>query len=315
MAPRILLIGHGYLGKFHLEKLITLENEGHLKCSGVVESQQSQRELIKSQYPHLNLYEDTYDSSLLESTDGVIIASPTFTHFELIKYCLDHGLHIFCEKPLVKNRDEAFALEKLIEKKEKKSLVLQVGHSERFHQSHSFVLEYLKDLKKEACTHLSFLREGPFTGRATDVSVVNDLMIHDIDLLFYFFPDENFEVLRATGIKGPTNKWDRVEAHLQSEKVSAKIVGSRMSVRQNRKCEIISSRGHLLSDFMEEKIEFTLNNFLKTEVKTFEKRDHLYGEQFNFVESIKQNKQAIVSFEEGLKAVKMVEDIHKVLES
>src|SRR5690606_27312243 len=116
------------------------------------------------------------------------IVTPTSTHFELCDYLVKQGKHVFCEKPLCAFYDEVLKLETVL----KEDKVLQVGHSERCHKAWEVLKEEFSEIS--APWALKINRVAAFKGRATDVDVVQDLMIHDIDLLLFLMKKKPISV-------------------------------------------------------------------------------------------------------------------------
>jgi predicted dehydrogenase len=303
-STKVAVIGFGHLGKWHTEKAHGLAN-----LVAIVEKGPENQAKAKKLYPECKVVDDIHD--VVDEIDAAIIVTPTSTHYDLLKFLMEKQKHIFCEKPLCSNDKEA-ALLKDAHKNFKG--ICQVGHSERFHASWEIIEKYQKYLQEPCFIRMN--RFAPFKGRATDVDVVQDLMIHDLDLLGYLFNEKPISV-KSTGYKIRTQNWDYVcsQFSFKSER-QAFLVASRNHVKEVRDLEVFSDVGCLFVDLFRNQMhiasqyETSSGEFIET--LDYNKRDHLLIEQEHFYQSIEKKEQAIVTFEDGLLAVHL---ISKVLES
>lgn len=300
----VAVIGYGHLGKWHTQKAHLLDNANLV---AIVESFEANAQNAKKDYPDVQVVSSI--DEVIDQIDAAIIVTPTSTHFELTKNLLSKDKHVFCEKPLCSTFEEAKELEAYIG-----SSQLQVGHSERCHKAWEILEDDFKTIKGNKTIKIN--RFAPFKGRATDVDVVQDLMIHDIDLMLYLFKNKPTHV-SSIGHKIRTDKWDHVTSHFYFENGDEVIITSgRNHVREVRSLEVMSSGGCLLVDlFTNEIIEGTNDQFTDgsyVQSKEYEKLDHLLIEQDSFYNSIITNMTPMVTYEDGLNAVYYVT---KVLES
>jgi len=165
------VIGGGHLGRIHAKLLAAREDVEMVAVCDPFEA--SRREVEKSlSLPTLPSHE-----SLEGQVDAAIIASPTTLHHALGRWCLERGIHVLIEKPIAGTVQESEDLIRIAERNER---TLQVGHVERFNP----VWEMAQDwISPNAIQHIEARREGPYSGRSTDIGIVLDLMIHDIDLV------------------------------------------------------------------------------------------------------------------------------------
>jgi len=226
---------------------------------------------------------------------------------------LEKGKHVFCEKPLTSTLEEALALEELASS----GPVLQVGHSERCHQAWELLREDIQGIQGPAT--LKIERVAAFKGRATDVDVVQDLMIHDLDLALFLLKKKPTK-LKAFGHKIRTGKWDHVDAMLEFEDGSSALIASgRNHVREVRSLEIIHQGGLLFVDLFSNKIgkasddAFPDGSFVKE--LDYEKRDHLLMEQENFYRSILDGTPPIVGYQDGVAAIRLIQAVNESLET
>lgn len=265
-------------------------------------------EAAKAAHPKAVVVDDI--SKCINDIDAAFVVTPTSFHFELVEYLLKNNKHVFCEKPLTETTSESLKLKELLSGKD---LVLQVGHSERFHQAWERKESYKQFF--EAPAHISLKRVAPFKGRATDVDVVQDLMIHDLDLLVYLFGETPVSV-ESVGFKMRTNRYDYVSSNFKFKSGHrATITVGRNQTKEVRELEISNKAGTLLVDLMRNEIQEALGSELGPEfvsLDKYEKRDHLLIEHRHFYDSILNHKAPIVSLEDGLLAVKLID---KVIES
>ncbi len=299
---RVAVLGYGHLGKWHCQKV-----EAHKDVAefvAIVEKFPAAQDEAKKNHPNVKVVSDIKE--IINEIDAAFIVTPTSTHFELVKYLLENNKHVFCEKPLCSNDSEADALAKIAEGK---NVVLQVGHSERFHEAWQQLRSRFQKLSTPFTVRIN--RSAPFKGRATDVDVVQDLAIHDLDLVLHLFKQKPLQV-SAQGLKIRTNKWDHANIHLTLEdKCDVFIVVGRNSVKEMRDLEVISKDGMITVDLFTNKIyeatssKFEDGTFVKEE--TYNKRDHLLLEHQSFYYSILHSHPAIVGLKDGLNAVHLID--------
>ena len=187
------VIGVGHLGSFHVEQFLTIPQ---INFIGFYDVNAKTVKTVKNQY---NIkYFETLDELLLQC-DAVSIATPTKTHFEVAKQCIEMNCHVFIEKPITSTMNEA---KELIDISNKKNKMIQVGHIERFNPAFYAIKDkIIKPLFVES--H----RLSPFNIRGTDVDVILDLMIHDIDILIAL-DRSKIKDLRASGVSVLSNNID-----------------------------------------------------------------------------------------------------------
>lgn len=307
---RVAVLGYGHLGKWHCQKV-----EAHsefVEFVAIVEKFPAGQEAARGNHPQVKVVSDLKD--VIHEIDAAFVVTPTSTHFELVKDLLEHDKHVFCEKPLCSNDLEAVKLKEIAEKK---SIVLQVGHSERFHEAWEKLREKFQTLPTPFSVRIN--RVAPFKGRATDVDVVQDLAIHDLDLLLYLFKQKPISII-AHGYKIRTNNWDHASIQITLEdKCEAMVVVGRNAVKEMRDLEVISKDGMVTVDLFANKIyeatasQFEDGTFVKEE--TYAKRDHLLLEHKNFYHSILESRPAVIGLKDGMNAVHLVDCTLKALES
>ncbi|MFN9065817.1 MAG: Gfo/Idh/MocA family protein, partial [Bdellovibrionales bacterium] len=214
------VLGVGYLGFFHAQKH-KASTLAHLQ--GVFDSNP---ERAKKVAQDLGVKAFTSLSDLKGQVDAVTIAAITQAHFELAEFCLNNGIHVNIEKPITAQLQQA---EKLLELSKKNKLKISVGHIERFNPCFDELKKL--DLKPR---HIVLKRVGPFKTRAADVSVLHDLMIHDVDLLTWWTQSKikKFSVQKQ---KVFTNTWDWADVQIELENgMTAQMTASRVTPQADR---------------------------------------------------------------------------------
>ncbi len=308
---KVAVIGCGFLGKWHVQKVLG-HHSAELVC--IVEASAKGAARASEQFPNVKVVLDL--NEVLDQIDAALIVTPTSNHFSLSETLIKNNKHVFCEKPLTDSIETARKLEEL--SKADPSLVIQVGHSERFHpvwktlKNNPKISEHLK-----SDSTITINRYAPFKGRATDVDVVSDLMIHDLDLL-WFLLEEAPSSVQAKGHKISTDKWDHVTASLSFDSGRSAIVTSgRGHIQEARSLEIIGSKGCLFVDLMNYSYSFAAPGETGDQIvkHPYEKADHLQEEQNHFYHSILNNTESVVPIKDGVQVVHWIDCIQKSLES
>ena len=298
MSLRIAVIGLGHMGKIHLNKLVSFEG---IEVSAVIDVDMACAQEL-SQKTGVKACEDYREA--IQLCDAAIIASPTETHYAVGKTLLEAGKHVFMEKPITVSPEEA---EELIHIANEKKLVFQIGHLERFNPAFSRALQFIQEPLLVEATRIS-----PFTGRSTDVDVVLDLMIHDLDLVLSLVNNEICG-LSAQGICFMTDKLDAVNARIEfSGGCVADITASRISPRKERALTIYERDKSISIDLLQGKCISIIKN-IKGEVETTEytatKIDPVQEELSEFINSIREGKTPTITGTDGLKALMLAAEI------
>ncbi|MGB0453441.1 MAG: Gfo/Idh/MocA family protein [Bacteriovoracaceae bacterium] len=298
---RVALVGHGFLGKWHAQKI---EASPLASLDVIIEPNESSHEEILEKYPNVKICKN--EGEELDNVDALIISTPTQFHFEWLKVGLERNLHLFCEKPLVKNKSELSEIRETLSQR-----VVQVGHSERCHEMWEFVKEAMDF---SSISNISIDRSAAFKGRATDVSVVEDLMIHDIDLLSWLFQMEP-EFIGASGKKVLTDNYDDVKAYFKSPSDAfIDIRASRVDSKETREILVTNHQGVWRLDLLLQTLTYPDSQSQGHLEKSFSKRDHLAIEQEMFYRSILHGDSVFCSFDDGAKAVLNVEKVTSYLD-
>ena len=225
---RVGVIGTGYLGKFHAEKYARMDN---VELVGVADIDTSAADEVARRH-NTRAFADHRE--LLPMVDAVSIVVPTSLHFDISRDFLDHDVDVLIEKPMTTTLEQA---DELVSFAESKGLIIQVGHLERFNPAVVALRGIVNQPMFIESHRLSVYKE-----RALDVSVVLDLMIHDIDLISNFVGAPISDV-RAAGIPVITDQVDIANARLQFDSgCVANVTASRVSIKNERKIRLFQSR-------------------------------------------------------------------------
>jgi predicted dehydrogenase len=224
------VLGTGSLGKEHARIYAELASAGLITFQGIFDAQKETAAKIaeKCKVPVFSSIEEA-----VEQCDAVSIVTPTTTHFELAKKFLEKGRHVLVEKPMTDNTNQAG---ELVQLSQTKNVVLQVGHIERFNPVFNY-LENVAIQPKFIETH----RLSPYPARSTDIGVVLDLMIHDLDIVLAFVKSEVASV-DGVGIPVLSQSEDIANARLRFENgCVANLTVSRVSPERMRKIRVFSA--------------------------------------------------------------------------
>ncbi|UCD36678.1 MAG: Gfo/Idh/MocA family oxidoreductase [Fidelibacterota bacterium] len=235
------VIGVGYLGRRHVEQLLRIPEADLV---GVYDIDPDTLAAVHKRYD-VDTFE-SYDEALT-AAQAVSIVVPTQQHYEVAVQALEAGCHVFIEKPIAQSLDEADQLLRLAEECER---LIQVGHIERLNPAARALEKYAL-----APRFIEGHRLAPFSLRGTDVPVVLDLMIHDIDVVLHLVKSPVREI-RANGVNVITDSIDIATARLEFENGAvANLTASRISQKQMRKLRIFQSHIYIGVDFLQQLTE------------------------------------------------------------
>ena len=230
----------GHLGEIHLKLILSSIN---FDLIGFYETNQEKSDLISKKY-QVKSFKSLEDLS--ENVQAVIISTPTIHHHEIATFFLKNNIHVFIEKPITTNVKEA---NELVQLAKDNNLVGQVGHVERFNGAFTEVENLLNPMFIEA--H----RLSNYPARGTDVSVILDLMIHDIDIILSIVKSKVSNV-SANGTKIISSSPDIANARIEFENgCVANLTASRISLKKMRKMRIFQSDSYVSIDFDKSKSE------------------------------------------------------------
>ncbi len=243
---KIGIIGAGHLGKFHINNWIEIAD---IELVGFYDTDDANAKNVAEKY---QIKRFSSPDELLDNCDAVDIVAPTTFHFELCALALRKGKHVFVEKPLTNTMDEAKALLKLAKES---NLKFQVGHIERFNPA--FVA--LKNHKLEPM-FIEVHRLSQFNPRGTDVSVILDLMIHDIDIILHLVKS-NVSYVSANGVIVLSDTPDIANVRIEFDNgCVANLTSSRISMKKMRKMRLFQKDAYIGIDFLEKKTEIISQN-------------------------------------------------------
>ncbi|MBT3335187.1 MAG: Gfo/Idh/MocA family oxidoreductase [Methylococcales bacterium] len=302
------VIGAGYLGKFHAEKYAGLPD---CELVAVVDVNQQAAEEIAQKHQTQAL---TDYRQLLGQVDAVSIVVPTTLHHKVALDFINHGAHVLVEKPITVTVEEA---DELIAAAKANHVLLQVGHLERFNPA-VMGLDHLPDKPLFIESH----RLSPFNPRANDVSVVLDLMIHDIDIILALV-DSEIARLDASGTPVLTKGTDIANARIVFKSgCVANVTASRVSMKMERKMRMFRPSCYVSVDFQNrvltqhqigDKEMFPGIPDIKTNESTFENGDALLEEIKSFLHCIKTGEEPLVSGESGKRALEVAIQISQLI--
>ena len=299
----IAVIGVGYLGKFHAQKYHSLDN---CNLIALVDSNQSTLEEIATNFPGVTTESDYH--TLINNVDAVSIVTSTPSHFTIAKDFLSKGKHVLLEKPITSTSDQA---EQLIRIAKDNNAILQVGHIERFNPTVLAMDEHMQHPK-----FIESERLAPFKARGTDVSVILDLMIHDIDIILSIV-HADIESIHASGMSVLSDDIDIANARITfTNKCVANVTASRVSNKSARTIRLFQNNAYFSADLGNHdlKIYTRKNNNIQSQSYSFEKSDALLTEITHFLQCIENNCKPLVTGEDGLRALNTANLITDTLE-
>jgi predicted dehydrogenase len=299
------VLGVGYLGTFHAQKL---KAHSEVELLGVYDFNQSQATKVATE---LGVQPFTTAPEALKNVDYVHIPASTQAHYDLVKLSLLAGKHVLVEKPIAATVQQA---DELVELALKKNLKLAVGHIERFNPSYVEVKKMGLKYK-----NLQLTRRGPFKTRGSDVSVLHDLMIHDLDLLFWLTGSE-IESFHISGSQIVSSTADTALLTAQMKNGANIVIDvSRLASTGQRSLRCLTeemilnvdSGSHLFEKLSCDK----KNESQKLESWSLEKKDALQLETDDFVQAILRNREPMTTGQEGTQILKWIEKFEQELSS
>lgn len=305
---RTAVVGVGYLGQFHAEKYAQL---AEAELVAVVDTDRTRVDEVAAKVGTSGF---TDYREIIDRVDAVSIVVPTHYHFPVAKAFLERGVHVLLEKPITTTVEEA---DDLIRIADERQLVFQVGHLERFNP----VVMALDNILT-APRFVESIRIAPFKPRGTDVNVVLDLMIHDIDIIQHIV-DSPVKQINSIGAPVFTDEEDIANARIQFENgCVANVTASRISMKSERRMRIFQSDSYITVDFQNKKLaQFRkgtgemlpgVPNVIVDE-QNFEPGDALKAEIASFLECIRTGATPVVSGRDGKRALETALLINKKL--
>lgn len=304
------VVGVGYLGKFHAEKYAALPES---ELVGIVDTDRVAARTVSERLniPAMDRYED-----LFGKVDAVSIVVPTELHHKVARDFLSRGINVLVEKPMTTTLEQA---DDLIAIAREKGCVLQVGHLERFNAA---VLA-LKDILKEPL-FIESHRLAPFKDRGTDVDVILDIMIHDIDIILNMVhsPVKAIHAVGVPVVSSEKNDIANVRLEFESGCV-ANVTASRISAKEMRKIRIFQHDAYLSIDYAAQQVEVygkTDSDEHDTPQITYDQIDITQGDSLkeeirSFLHSVRSGNLPEVPGEAGKNALKVALEIVDQIET
>ena len=281
--PKIGVVGAGHLGKHHIKHL---SNHKGVDFVGVFDTNEDSLKNICDEFsvkPLQSLEE------LISLCEAVNIVTPTNTHFDIARKFLNQKKDVFIEKPLTNTVEEALSLINLAKTNE---CIVQVGHIERFNPT----INKLKELVDNP-HYIEIERLAPFQARGTEVPVVLDLMVHDIDLILEMV-NSPLESIQASGAKMMSNSIDVAHAHIKFQNgVVANLKSSRIAQNYVRKIRTYQKNFYSITDLMIPQIELyglKHHNAFSKELKSQEVETNTGLKTLYYEKFIPENKDALL---------------------
>ncbi len=314
------LLGVGHLGKYHLEQWLRVQTA---ELIGFYDPDAERATEIEQHYK-VTRYHDI--DQLIADSDALDIVTPTISHFDLAKKALKQSKHIFIEKPLSHSLAEAQELMHLVKES---GVKCQIGHIERFNPA-LLSLEGMTLNPKFIETH----RLAQYNPRGTDVSVVLDLMIHDLDIILAMV-DSDVRSIHASGVAVVSETYDIANARLEFKNGTvANLTASRISLKNMRKTRLFQKDAYIALDFLDKKSEVVQfsdaaskpSDGMVVPIKLGDDQEKhivlrypsppevnaIFLELSAFTQSILQNKKTMVTVEDGYKALDLA---HKIIDN
>ena len=308
------ILGAGHLGKIHLRLLKELKKE--YEVIGFYDSDRENAKKVNREF-RVKAFKKIED--LIAESDVIDIVTPTLSHFDCAMEAIKAHKHVFIEKPITNTTEEAETLMKL---SREAGIKVQVGHVERFNPAFTAAQPY--------CNQPMFIeahRLAEFNPRGTDVPVVLDLMIHDIDIILSIVKS-NIRKISASGVSVVSDTPDIANARIEFDNgCVANITASRMSLKNMRKTRIFQKDAYIALDFLEKKTEVIRLKSLKAseeqdpfvivldlgkgrkkkqiyfENPSIEENNVIKDELKSFADAINNNTEPIVTIEDGFRAL------------
>ena len=307
---KVAVVGVGYLGKIHAEIYRGMAN---VDLVAVVDTDRQTADAIAGQNGC-----DAFDSveqlvaQLGGRVDAASIVVPTSQHLPVARVLLQNGIHVMLEKPIAPSVEES---REIVELAAENRVILQIGHLERFNAGVMKLAE-LADAPRFIEVH----RLGAFVERGTDVDVVADLMIHDIDIVLSLVPAE-LKNVAAVGARVITEHVDIANARLEFDNGAvANVTASRVSRNQFRRIRVFSRDAYLGLNFTDQQLDYVYPGEVSGDSRfppLIERRVEvepqlpLNAELAHFVECVQHNRRPLVAGEDGLIAVRVAQQVRR----
>jgi len=299
-AVRVGVIGVGYLGKIHAKIYQRMDG---VDLIGVVDTHEAAAKQVAKE---CGCEAWTNIDDIIDKIDAVSIVVPTGLHLEVARPFLEKNIHMLLEKPVAPTYEES---EELVELAEKSGVVFQVGHLERYNAGVMALAERAKEPR-----FIEVHRLGPFVARATDVDVVTDLMIHDIDIVLELVNSKIADI-SAMGVPVITNHVDIANARIVFENGAvANVTASRVSAKKFRRIRVFERDHYYGLDYTDQKLQSAhaskkskdgeWPDIITTDLE-IEPRPPLDAELEDFIRNVRTGSKPLVDGRVGLEALRV----------
>ena len=305
---RVGVIGVGYLGRFHAR--IYNDMPG-VELVGVADTNQETADRVASEYETRAFYDPL---ALLDEVDVVSVVVPTSLHRQIAVPYLEKGVHMLLEKPVASTLEDAKVI---VETARKHGATLQIGHLERFNAG---IMALADDVNEPR--FIEAHRLGPFVERATDVDVVTDLMIHDIDIVLSLV-GEKLASISATGTPVLTNHVDIANARLEFVNGAvANVTASRVSSKKFRRIRVFGRNSYRAINFVDQQLEVAYpgdipegQNYpeIVYESHSITPSQPLDAELAHFIDAVRQGNKPLVTGEDGMEALRVAMQVAGII--
>ncbi len=289
----VAVIGVGHLGSIHARIYSQLPG---VSLVGVYDIDSERAETIAKKYKTKAF---TNHKKLLAQVKAVSIAVPTVVHHEMAKDCLQKGVHVLIEKPITKTLAQADSLLKLAKKHK---ALLQVGHVERFNSAFQGIVEICKKPRFIECHRL-----GPYSQRGTDVGVVLDLMIHDIDIVLWL-TQSPVKKIEAIGVKVISSTEDMANARITFKNGAVvDLTASRVTPDAQRKIRLFQHNTYISVDYVAQAVKMYQlkgTRIVHNELP-IEREEPLKAQLSAFLTAVRQGKRPLVTGEDAREALRV----------
>ncbi len=304
MKLKTAVVGVGHLGRFHAQKHKMIDQA---ELIGVCDLNREQADKVASELDVKAFYDPA--DLIKNGVQAVTVSASTPAHYDLVKRFIENGVHVLVEKPIASTSAQAIELCDLADKMKVK---LQVGHVERFNPAFETAREKITEARFIECHRLA-----PFKVRSTDVDVVLDVMIHDLDVVLTLVKSEPVQV-SAVGSPVLTKVLDLCNARIEfANGAVANLTASRVSVNTQRKFRVFQPNQYVSIDFHagEVNILTKTGEFVDDQLPidhqqyNLEKGDALLSETQSFLDAVIHDRPVLVSGRDGLRALALAEAI------
>ncbi len=308
---RVGIVGVGYMGRLHAEKIASLaEDDRGLELVGVADVRPERARGVASR---LETSAWAEHRPLLEKADAVVVAVPTVSHFDIVRDALLAGVDVLVEKPIASTLEEAEQLLALATAGER---ILQVGHLEWFNGAMNAIREHIR-----APRFIEVHRLGPFPDRATDIDVVRDVMIHDLDILQQILGEAPSEI-DAVGVPILSAEVDIANARLRYPGgCVANLTASRVTSTPTRKIRFFQPDGYFSVDFLEQSAVAIRREpgdagapaAMRLEKLDVDRGDALFAQLRDFIGAVRTRRRPAVDGLDGLDALRTAVRVNEAI--